>query len=364
MKKIVSLVLAAAMTSALAGCSSSAPATTAAPAETTAAAAETTAAAAADTAAPAAEGDTRETYLTFKIGGSHNAESFFAQGLFEFERLVEENTKGAIQVEVFNDSALGSEGEMAEGVAMGTVDACLVGSSSVAKLDSRFNVFSLPYLFTDNKHVDAVFAGAPGQEMADEIWNNTHVKLLDYWDSGFRHYSNSKHPINGPEDMAGLLIRIPDNPIQAATAKALGASTSTLAYKEVYLACSNGTVDGCENPIFAIIDDNFNEVQKYLVLDGHIYTVMGVLMNGDVWEKIEPADQEIIIQAAKDAGIVEKEGIRNNEKDQIEYLKEQGMESNENPDKEAWRQAVAGVYDEFKDTYGAEYIDSIKNFQY
>ena len=306
----------------------------------------------------------RETYVTFKVGTSHNAESFFYAGLAEFERLVEENTKGAVQVEVFADEALGTEGEMAEGVAMGTVDACLVGSSSVAKLDSNFNVFSLPYLFIDSDHVDAVFAGEPGQLFRDNIWNSNHVMILDYWDSGFRHYSTNKGEINGPEDMAGQLIRIPDNPIQAATAAALGASTSTLGYKEVYLACSNNTVDGQEGPIFAFCDDNFCEVQKYMVLDGHIYTVMGLLMNGNVWEKLTDEDQEIVMQAAKDAGLVEKNGIRQSEAEQIEFLKEKGMTINENPDKEAWRVATASVYDQFADTYGADLIDQIKNFQY
>ena len=343
MKKILSAALAAAMVLSLAACGGKQPSS--------------------NSAASSGSG-TGEPYLTFKVGTSHNADSFFYAGLAEFERLVEENTKGAVQVEVFADEALGTEGEMAEGVAMGTVDACLVGSSSVAKLDSNFNVFSLPYLFTDNAHVDAVFAGEPGQLFRDNIWNSNHVMILDYWDSGFRNYSTNKCEINGPEDMAGQLIRIPDNPIQAATAAALGASTSTLGYKEVYLACSNGTVDGQEGPIFAFCDDNFYEVQKYMVLDGHIYTVMGLMMNGNVWEKLTAEDQEIVMQAAKDAGLVEKKGIRESEAEQIALLKEKGMIINENPDKAAWREKTASVYDQFADTYGADLIDQIKNIKY
>ena len=310
------------------------------------------------------EDGTRDTYLTFKVGTSHNADSFFAKGLYEFERAVEENTKGAVQVEVFCDEALGSEGEMAEGVAMGTVDACLIGSSSVAKLDSAFNVFALPYLFESNEHVDAVFAGKPGQHFRDSIWDSQHVMVLDYWDSGFRNYSTNLHEINGPEDMKGMLIRIPDNPIQAATAAALGASTTTLSYKEVYLACSNGTVDGQEGPVFAFCDDNFYEVQKYMVLDGHIYTTMGLMMNGDVWDKLTAEDQQIVLEAAVEGGLVEKNGIRSAEAEQIEFLKEQGMIINENPDKQAWRDATASVYEQFSDTYGADLIDQIKNYSY
>lgn len=159
------------------------------------------------------EDGTRDTYVTIKVGTGHNKNSFFYTGLAEFERLVEENTKGAVQIDIFTDGALGSEGEMAEGLTMGTVDSGLLGSSSVAKLESTFNVFSLPYLFENNDHVDAVFSGEPGQLFRDKIWDSQHVMILDYWDSGFRNYSTNLHEINGPEDMKGMLIRIPDNPI-------------------------------------------------------------------------------------------------------------------------------------------------------
>lgn len=359
MKKMISAMLAAAMLLALASCgggNSSTPGNT--PGNTPAPGGSTS-----TPGGTSADGP-RDTYLTFKVGTSYNAGSAFYDGLAEFERLVEENTKGAVQVEVFGGEALGSEGEMAEGVAMGTVDACLIGSSSVAKLDSNFTVFSLPYLFINDAHVDAVFAGEPGQLFRDSIWNNNHVMMLDYWDSGFRHYSTNKCEINSPEDMKGQLIRIPDNPIQAATAAALGASTSTLGFKEVYLACSNGTVDGQEGPVFSFVDNNFDEVQKYMVLDGHIYAVMGLLMNGNVWDKLTEEDQQIVMQAAKDAGVVEKDAIRSSEASQVAQLKDKGMIINENPDKTAWRAATANVYDQFADTYGADLINQIKDYPF
>ena len=357
MKKLFCLILALAMLLSLTACGG-------AKEEAPKAEAPAAEAPAAEAPAAEAESDTRETYLTFKVGTSYGAGTAFYEGLEEFERYIEENTKGAVQVEVLGDQALGSEGEMVEGVAMGTVDACLVGSSSVAKLDSNFTVFSLPYLFANNDHVDAVFAGEPGQHFRDSIWDQSHVMVLDYWDSGFRHYSTNKGEINGPEDMAGQLIRVPDNPIQTATADALGASTTTMSIKEVYLACSNNTIDGQEGPVFAFIDNSFYEVQKYMVLDGHIYAVMGVLMNGNVWEKLTAEDQQIVLDAAVAGGLVEKDAIRSAEAEQIEFLKEQGMVINENPDNAAWREATAPVYDQFRDTYGAELIDQIINFEY
>lgn len=342
MKKTISLILASVMAISLTACGEKTP----------------------TSSAPTNADGPRDTYLTFKVGTSYGVGTSFYDGLSEFERLIEENTKGAVQVEVLGDDSLGTEGEMAEGVAMGTVDACLIGASSIAKLDSGFNVFSLPYLFVNDDHVDAVFGGEPGQHFRDSIWDSNHVMVLDYWDSGFRNYSTNKNAINGPEDMAGQLIRVPDNPIQNATAAALGAATTSLSIKEVYLACSNNTIDGQEGPVFAFVDNSFYEVQKYMVLDGHIYAAMGLLMNGNVWEKLTAEDQEIVMQAAKDAGLVEKNSIRSSEAEKIEFLKQQGMVINENPDKEAWRNATAPVYEQFRDTYGADLIEQIINYPY
>ncbi len=320
--------------------------------------------AATETGDAAASGTQKTPYASFKVGTSHNKTSFFYEGLAIFKELVEKDTNGGVTVELYDSAALGSEGEMAEGVSMGTVDACLVGSSSVAKLQSSFNVFSLPYLFDSNQHVDAVFDSEIGDQFKDLLLDKNGVVMLDYWDSGFRHYVNSKKPINSPEDMKGLLIRIPDNPIQAATLKALGASSSTLSFNEVYMACANGTVDGQEGPVFAMVDENMYEVQDYMVLDGHIYTVMGLLMNANTFNKFTAEDQAVIKDAAHKAGLYEKELIRNNETENIKFLKEQGMEINENPDKDAWRAATESVYDQFYDTYGKDLIESIRDFKY
>lgn len=302
--------------------------------------------------------------ITFKVGTSHNKTSFFYEGLVQFKEQVEKETNGSVLVELYDSAALGSEGEMVEGVSMGTVDACLVGSSSIAKLQSSFNVFSLPYLFKSYEHVDAVFDGNIGKQFNDLLLEKNGVVLLSYWESGFRHYVNSKKDVKGPEDMKGLLIRIPDNPIQAATLKALGASSSTLSFNEVYMACANHTVDGQEGPVFAILDSNMYEVQKYMVLDGHIYTVMGLLMNANTFNKFSEAQKSVIMDAARKAGAFERESIRKQEKEQVQVLKEKGMVINENPDKSAWSAAMKPVYEQFYGTYGKDLIESILNYKY
>lgn len=344
MKKLVSVLFAASMMVTLAACGGG---QSAAPEKQ---AAETTAAAGTSAAAK-----------TFKVGHALTESSAFHTGLVKFKELVEEKSGGSIGVEIYANAALGSEGEMAEGLIMGTIDAALIGTSSVCKLEPTFEVFNLPYLFRDNEHADAVTMGEVGDYFSEKIRSSANVQTLSIWESGFRHYSNNKHEINSPSDMAGLLIRIPSSAVQSATLEALGASSTNIATGEIYIACSNGTIDGQESPIDTVVTSNFNEVQKYMVLDGHVYGVMGFLMNGKLYDSFSAEEQQILLEAAEEAGICERESRRELEEQQIQQLIDGGMVINQNPDKEEWKAVVAPVYEQYDDVFGRDLIEKIEN---
>ena len=347
MKKILSVFLSLSLCAMMAACggqSSSAPATPAAPASSGGNEAATPSVAA----------------KTFKLGHSLTESSAFHKACVKFKEIVEEKSGGSIGVEIYANAALGSEGDMAEGLVMGTVDAALIGPSSVSKLEPTFEVFNLPYLFRDNAHADAVTMGEVGEHFKQSIYDASGVRPLSFWESGFRHYSNNKHEINSPADMSGLLIRIPSSSVQAATLQALGASSTNIATGEIYIACSNGTIDGQESPIDTVITSNFNEVQKYMVLDGQVYGVMGFLMNGKLFDSFTPEQQQLLMDAADEAGVYEREVRRTSEAEQLEKLKET-MTINETPNKEEWKAAVQSVYDQYYDVFGRELIEQIEN---
>ena len=305
-------------------------------------------------------GDKDGKAVTIKVGHALSDSSAFQKALVKFKKDVESKTNGRIKIEVFANGALGSEGEMAEGLSMGTIDAALIGPSSVAKLYSNFEVFNLPYLFQSIEHADKVLLGDVGKKFASEIKNKSGVQVLSFWESGFRYYTNNKRQVVQPNDMQGLLIRIPNSKVQAATLKALGASATNLPIGEVYMACSNGTIDGEESPIDTIVTSNFNEVQKYMVMDGHVYAAMGFLMKGKLFDSLSKEDQKIIMECAHDAGIEERKIRRDLESTQVKNLKEKGMKISENVDKKEWRKAVQPVYDQFQKDFGKDLINSIE----
>ncbi|QHA93775.1 TRAP transporter substrate-binding protein [Bacillus sp. N1-1] len=298
--------------------------------------------------------------ITLKLGHNQPTSSQFHAGAEKFAELVEEKTESKVEIEVYHDSQLGDEGELAEGTKMGTVDISLVASGSVTKYYPRYSIFDLPFLFRDAEHVDKVLQGEVGELLAKEAEEKGGIKVMSYWESGFRHFLNSARPIESPEDLKGLKIRTPEWPVLISTTEALGANPVPMPFSELYMASQHGVVDGQEGPVFAIKSSKMYEVQDYMVLDGHTYTSMLLIMNPKKFDKL-PADiQESLMEAAKEAGDYERKLIRDKEKEEIKFLEDTGeLQIEKDPDKDAWRKSVQSVYDEYGKEFGEDLIQKI-----
>ncbi|KIL43150.1 TRAP transporter substrate-binding protein [Jeotgalibacillus campisalis] len=306
------------------------------------------------------DGGSASETTTLKMGHNQPTSSPFHAGAENFAELVEEKSDGKVKVDVYHDSQLGDEGELAAGTKMGTVDISLVATGSVTQYYSRYSMFDLPFLFRDYDHVDKVLQGEIGQQLAKEAEEEGGFKVMNYWESGFRHYVNSSRPLKTPEDLEGLKIRTPEWPVLTSATETLGASAVPMPFSELYMAAQHGVVDGQEGPIFAIRSSKMYEVQDYMVLDGHTYTAMLLIMNPDKFNGLPKDVQDVLMEASKEAGDYERKLIRDNEKEDIKYLKEEGdLEIEENPDKEVWRNAVQPVYDKYSEEFGKDLIQQI-----
>ena len=131
--------------------------------------------------------------------------------------------------------------------------------------------------------------------------------LLAMWDNGIRHVSNNVRPITKPEDLAGIKIRTPPDPMTVDIFKALGANPTPLAFSELYIALQQGVVDGQENPLMNIHSSKLFEVQKYISLTGHKYESTPLLASKMVFDTLSKADQKAVLDAAAEAGKLNRE---------------------------------------------------------
>lgn len=278
-----------------------------------------------------------------------------------FKDIVEADTSGAVQVNVFPAGQLGGERELIESTKMGSIQMCLVSGAIAAQFKPAM-VLDIPYLFSTASVAWAVLDGPFGQEMSDAILKTTGLRNLAYGETGFRNFTNSKKEIKSPADMSGLKFRVMETPLYITMVKALGASPTPIAWPEVYAALQQHVVDGQENPVGVILNNKFSEVQKYLILDGHSYGADFILINDKFFNGLTPDQQSVVKNAAIIAGNCGRAIQELNSAMGVSKLKEQGMMvySPTSEERAEFKKATQGpVIEWMKGQIGSEWIDKV-----
>jgi tripartite ATP-independent transporter DctP family solute receptor len=218
-------------------------------------------------------------------------------------------------------------------------------------------VFELPFLFPSPQAAYDVLDGPIGQELLDKL-SEVNLKGLAYAERGFRNLTNSERPVNTPEDMEGLRIRVMENPVYVDTFRALGANAIPMAWTEALTAMQQNTIDGQENPANVIHSFKLYETQDYMTLSRHTYAPAIFVMGMPVWNKLPEAAQAVVVQAAQEAAEHERRVNAEMESQQLADLREAGMQINDTPDIKAFQAAVTPVYKKYGEQFG-DYLPRI-----
>lgn len=276
-------------------------------------------------AQPAADGISQR---TIKIGSGATENSPVGQAMVEFKKIVEEKSGGKIKVQTFPSSQLGDDKQMIDALKAGTLEMSTPTTAPLVGTVKDFGIFDLPFTISNAEQADKVLSSPVGQKLLDKLPDHGLIGLT-YWEYGFRNLTNKKRPVSKVEDFAGLKIRTQQNNIHIDVFNALGANATPMAYSEVFSGLESGAIDGQENPVGAIEDNKYNEVQKYLSLTNHIYSPIALLMSKKFWDQLSDEEKKIIQDAAVQAGANEKKNVREQAQQSITNLKNAGMEVNE-----------------------------------
>ncbi|MEW6624098.1 MAG: TRAP transporter substrate-binding protein [Bacillota bacterium] len=291
-----------------------------------------------------------------KLAHVVNEQDGFHVAAVKFKELVEERTQGQIQVELYPNAVLGDERTLIESMQVGTVDMGVITNGPIANFLPEIAVFEMPFLFASPEEAYKVLDGPVGQQLLDKL-STINIKGLAFAERGFRNLTNSKKPVSKPADVAGLKIRVMENPVYLDTFKALGANAVPMAWTEALTALQQGTIDGQENPINVIYAFKLYETQKHLSLTMHTYAPATIMMSKKLFDSF-PADvQDILVKSAKDAADHERQWNADQMADQLKALQENGMEVVE-PDIAAFQEAVKSVYEKYGARFG-NLIDEI-----
>ena len=205
-----------------------------------------------------------------KLGHVGEPGSLIGAAADEFAKRANAKLGGKYKVVPYGSSQLGGDKEMLQKLKLGTID--MVEPSTVMSSEADiFGVFEMPYLVKDRAHMQRIEKELFWSKFAPEA-EKKGIKVLAVWENGYRHITNSKHPINVPGDLKGIKLRVPEGKWRVKMFQAYGANPSPMKFSEVFTALQTGVMDGQENPYAQIASAKFYEVQKYLSITGHVYT--------------------------------------------------------------------------------------------
>jgi tripartite ATP-independent transporter DctP family solute receptor len=265
------------------------------------------------------------------------SEAYHTQSVWAADE-IKKRSNGKFDIQVFPASTLGKETDINQGLQLGTVDMIISGPSFAARSYPRFGIAYYPFIFRDGEHLLAFAKSGVFKEMVDEFRAKTGIQVTAYTYYGARHTTAQKAFTNC-EGMKGIKIRVPDVPAYTATPKACGANPTPIAFAEVYLALQNGTVEAQENPLTTIEAKKFYEVQKAIMLTGHIVDGLTTQIAPHVWSKLTEAEKTMFTDVTREAAARASAEIKKREGELVEEFRKKGLQV-VNVDRKTFQDAV------------------------
>ena len=300
--------------------------------------------------APAQAQDIQE--RTIKFGHLNNTDHPVSMGVKRFAELVAAKSGGKMKVQEFPSSTLGNEMQQQSALQGGVQEMTAPATTSLAGIVKEFGLIDFPFSVSTYAQADALLDGPLGQALIAKLPEKGLVSL-GYWDLGFRNVTNSRRPITKPEDLEGLKLRVIPNPVFLETFKALKANPVPMPFTELYGALESKAVDGQENPFAVILSNKFFEVQKFVSATNHVYATNIILVSKRFWDKLSPAEQKIMQDAADETRVYQRQVSRAAAQKAVAELQAKGMQFNEVAQAEQARMAQIAkpVTDKFAASY-------------
>ena len=233
-----------------------------------------------------------------------------------------------------------NERETIEAVQIGTIECTITSTGPVGNFVPETRNLDVPFLFRDTAHARGVLDSPIGQELLQRFPARG-ILAVAWLENGFRHMTNSRREVNTPADVRGLKVRTMENPVHMRAFQTLGALPTPMAFSELVPALQQGTVDGQENPIPVILNNNLNQVQRHLTLTGHVYSPAMLLCNPAFVNRLNAQDRAALVQAGRDAAVANRARVTSDEQTGVDELRRRGMTVVTKVDSSAFQAALA-----------------------
>lgn len=281
------------------------------------------------------------------------------KGMVYFAEQVAERSNGQMRIDIYPSGQLGSERQCLELLQIGSLGMTKVSAAVLENFAPRMKVLGLPYLFRDDEHAWAVLNGPIGKGLLLEA-QNYWLRGVCFYDAGSRSFYTKDRPINSPDDLDGLKVRVMNSQTAMQMVKALGGAPTPISFGELYTALQQGVVDGAENNPPSFYTSRHYEVCKYYSIDEHSTVPDVMLIGTNTWERLT-AQEQTWLQEAADASVdYQRKVWAASEQEALDAVKAAGVQINY-PDKSPFAARVEDIYERYKDD--AEIYELIQQIQ-
>lgn len=340
-KKLLSVLLCAAMAVSMTACGLKAPDTEGSANSASKGGTEASGGAAAEPAGPAV------TLVYAEVNPIEG--TIVGEVATAFKEKVEELSGGSITIDIQANGVLGAEADVLDTMlgGGGTIDMARISAFALTSYGGeKSKLLSLPFTFESREH----FWNFADSDLAQEFLLEPHengngVRGLFYGEEGFRHFFTSK-PIQGMEDLSGMKIRVSNDPVMNGLVEGLGGNPTVVSMGELYSALQTGVVDAAEQPIANYEANAFNEVANTIILDGHTLGAIQVIITDEAWDSLTEEQQKCMMEAGEYAANYNREISQEKEDEILESLKADGCNVVEVDDLTPWKDACKKVIEE------------------
>jgi len=243
-----------------------------------------------------------------------------------FKDHVEKATNGSIKVEIYPAGQFGKDQPTMEGVKLGTLEMAVAHDGAISTVYKPIGVLGIPFTFENHEHAWRVYDSDWLTEFSSDMISKQGIRLLGLADNGVRHFTNSARPIKSPADMKGLKIRIQPSPVYQALVESLGASASAIPWAELPTALQQKVVDGQENGVTNILAASLYQHQKFITLDGHVWSVHGYVINERFYQSLSAAERKAVDEGTRKAIQIHRKMTSDQDKNAKAILEKVGMQ--------------------------------------
>ena len=219
-------------------------------------------------------------------------------GLLKFKEYVEEKLGDKYEVQIYPNEILGSAQKAIELTQTGAIDFVVAGTANLETFDKTYEIFSMPYLFNSEEIYKNFMNNTDYMSQVYESTDESGLRVLTWYNAGTRNFY-AKKPINTPEDLKGMKIRVQQSPASVNMVKAFGAAATPMGFGDVYTAIQQGVIDGAENNELALTNNKHGEVAKYFSYDMHQMVPDMLIGNLKLLNSLSPEELEVFKEAAR-----------------------------------------------------------------